>query len=53
VEAPAAPVPHEAIGEAESVAEPEASPLDPEVRRRSLHDRTRASIEELGADGGD
>lgn len=48
-EAPAVPVPDEAVG---PVAEPEeASPLDPEVRRRSVHDRARASIEELGSDG--
>ena len=29
------------------VAETEASPLDPEARRKSLHDRARASIDEL------
>jgi hypothetical protein len=29
-------------------ADPDASPLDPEVRRRSVHERTRASIDELG-----
>ena len=28
-------------------AEPDSSPLDPEVRRRSVHERTRASIDEL------
>jgi hypothetical protein len=48
-EAPAVPVPDEAV---EPIAQPEeASPLDPEVRRRSVHDRTRASMEELGSDG--
>jgi hypothetical protein len=32
----------------EPVATPEPeSPLDPEARRKSLHDRTRASIDEL------
>ena len=48
-EAPAVPVPDEAV---EPIAESEeASPLDPEVRRRSVHDRARASMEELGSDG--
>jgi len=28
-------------------ADAEASPLDPEVRRKSVHDRARASIDEL------
>ena len=28
-------------------ADAEASPLDPETRRRSVHDRARASIDEL------
>jgi hypothetical protein len=30
-----------------AVADAEASPLDPETRRQSLHDRARASIDEL------
>ena len=30
-----------------AVADAEASPLDPEVRRKSVHDRARASIDEL------
>ena len=48
VETPSVPVPQEA---AEPVAVPEeVSPLDPEVRRRSVHDRARASMEELGSD---
>jgi hypothetical protein len=29
------------------VADPEPSPLDPEIRRKSVHDRARASIDEL------
>ena len=29
------------------VADAEASPLDPDARRKSLHDRARASIDEL------
>jgi hypothetical protein len=28
--------------------DPDASPLDPEVRRQSVHDRARSSIDELG-----
>ena len=28
---------------------PEPSPLDPEARRRSIHERTRASIDQLGS----
>jgi hypothetical protein len=35
----------------EPIAAPvEASPLDPEARRRTVHDQARASIEDLGAD---
>ena len=30
-----------------AVADAEASPLDPETRRKSVHDRARASIDEL------
>jgi hypothetical protein len=30
-------------------AEPDPSPLDPESRRRDLHERARASIDELGS----
>jgi hypothetical protein len=30
-----------------AVADAEASPLDPETRRKSLHDRARVSIDEL------
>ena len=30
-----------------AVADAEASPLDPDARRKSLHDRARASIDEL------
>jgi hypothetical protein len=30
-----------------AIADTEASPLDPETRRQSVHDRARASIDEL------
>jgi hypothetical protein len=30
--------------------EPEQSPLDPESRRRDVHERARASMDELGSD---
>ena len=30
-----------------AAADSDASPLDPEARRKSLHDRARASIDEL------
>jgi hypothetical protein len=29
--------------------EPEPAPTDPEARRRKLHERTRANIDELGS----
>jgi hypothetical protein len=49
VEAPAVPVPEPTADE--PIAEPEeASPLDPEVRRRGVHERTRAAMDELGPD---
>ena len=31
-----------------TAADPDASPLGPEARRQSVHDRARASIDELG-----
>ena len=36
-----------APGEPIPIADSEASPLDPETRRKNVHDRARASIDEL------
>jgi hypothetical protein len=32
----------------QATGDPDASPLDPEVRRRGVHDHARASMDELG-----
>jgi hypothetical protein len=44
-----APAGEEPAAEASAAAAPDAdvSPLDPETRRRSVHERARASIDEL------
>ncbi len=34
----------------ERIAQPEESPLDPETRRRAVHEQTRASMDQLTSD---